>query len=65
MSHNIRVATTYYKPANAQTDRIPDYYIHKTDKWLVFPHELNGLTEEEVFKNRPEIKKILKGVRKI
>jgi len=65
MPHNIRVATTYYKPANAQTDRIPDYYIHKTDKWLVFPHELNGLTEEEVFKNRPEIKKILKGVRKI
>jgi len=62
--NDIRVATTYYKSVNNQTDRIPDYYIHKTDKWLVFPHELTGLSEEEIFKNRPAIKKLLKGVKK-
>jgi len=63
--NDIRVATTYYKSANNQTDRIPDYYIHKTDKWLVFPHELTGLSEEEICNNRPEIKKLLKGVKKL
>jgi len=38
------------------TDRVPDYYLHETDKWLVFPHELDGLNEAEVRanKNLPE-----------
>ncbi len=40
----IRIATPYYKPGNNQTDRVPDYYIHETSDWLVFPHELHGLT---------------------
>lgn len=51
----IRVATPYYKPKNNQTDREPDYYIHESDDWLVFPHELDGLTPEEIRENRPEL----------
>ncbi|EAT12252.1 hypoxanthine phosphoribosyltransferase [Bermanella marisrubri] len=51
----IRVATPYYKPKNNKTDRVPDYYIHETDEWLVFPHEIDGLTTEELRKNRPEM----------
>lgn len=50
--HEIRVATTYYKPDNNRTKRVPDYYVHETDKWLVFPHELHGLTVEEILKNK-------------
>ena len=38
----IRVATPYFKPTKNKTNRKPDYYIHETDKWLVFPHELEG-----------------------
>ena len=49
----IRVATVYYKPSKAKVDFAPDYYIHKTDKWLVFPHELQGLSEEEIRNNKP------------
>ncbi|MDH3690887.1 MAG: phosphoribosyltransferase family protein [Gammaproteobacteria bacterium] len=49
---DIRVATTYYKPRNNRTDRVPDYYIHKTDKWLIFPHELDGLSREEILQNK-------------
>ena len=45
---DIRIATVYYKPSKNKTDRVPDYYIHETDKWLVFPHELHGLTSEEI-----------------
>jgi hypothetical protein len=49
----IRIAAAYFKPDNNRTDRVPDYFIHKTDAWLVFPHELNGLSREEILKNKP------------
>ncbi len=51
----IRIATPYYKPGNNKTDRVPDYFIHETNEWLVFPHELDGLTSEEIRQNRPEL----------
>lgn len=49
----VRVATVYYKPARAETDRRPDYVIHESDTWLVFPHEIQGLTREEILANKP------------
>ncbi len=49
----VRVATVYYKPGKRKVDLVPDYFIHKTDEWLVFPHELEGLTREEVVANKP------------
>ncbi len=49
----VRVATVYYKPGKRKVDLVPDYFIHKTDDWLVFPHELEGLTREEVSANKP------------
>jgi hypoxanthine phosphoribosyltransferase len=51
----IRIATPYFKPNKNKTDRKPNYYIHETDKWLVFPHELDGLTVEELKANKPEL----------
>jgi hypothetical protein len=59
--HDIRVATVYFKPGNNRTDRRPDYYIHETDKWLVFPHELKGLTDEEIARHKPDIARIIQG----
>lgn len=56
---DIRVATVYFKPGNNRTGRVPDYYIHETDKWLVFPHELNGLSPEEIARNKPEIARVI------
>lgn len=49
---DIRVATAYFKPANNRTDRVPDYYVHETDRWLVFPHELRGLAVEEILEHK-------------
>lgn len=54
-SPEIRIATPYYKPGNNKTERVPDYYVHETDDWLVFPHELDGLTTEEIRSNKPEL----------
>ena len=55
MPETMRVATPWYKPAKNVTDIIPDYYIHETDAWLVFPHELVGLTPDEILANKGDL----------
>jgi hypoxanthine phosphoribosyltransferase len=62
--HDIRIATIYYKPHNNKTDRTPDYYLCETDDWLVFPHELNGLSVEEIIEHKPKVAELIKGVKK-
>ena len=56
---DIRVATTYFKPNKNRTHRTPDYYIHETEDWLVFPHEMEGLTAQEICQNKPNMRKIM------
>jgi len=44
---DIRIATVYYKPTKNETKGKklkPDFYVHETDAWVVFPHELGGLS---------------------
>jgi hypoxanthine phosphoribosyltransferase len=53
LPERIRIATVYYKPARNRSARSPDYYVHDTDRWLVFPHEIQGLTREEILANKP------------
>ncbi len=50
---SFRIATPYYKPANNKTSLTPDFYLHKSDEWLVFPHELDGLSVDEVLGDKP------------
>ena len=56
---DIKIATPYFKPSNNKTKIKPDYYIHKSDNWLVFPHELDGLNIEEIRNNKPEMKNLI------
>ena len=58
MPKDIRIATAWYKPKKNVTDIVPDFCIHETDQWLVFPHELEGLTREEIFTHKQGIKKL-------
>jgi len=44
----IRIATIYYKPQRNETALTPDYWVVETDEWIVFPHEIEGLTEAEI-----------------
>jgi hypoxanthine phosphoribosyltransferase len=53
LPERIRIATAYYKPARNRSNLIPDYFVRATDQWLVFPHEVNGLTREEILANKP------------
>ncbi len=58
----IKVATPWFKPNKNATRRIPDYFIHETDDWLVFPHELDGLSIEEIGSGKGELAGILRSV---
>lgn len=53
LPEKIRIATVYYKPERRQTVLKPDFFVHETSHWLVFPHELNGLTREEILAHKP------------
>lgn len=44
----VRIATVYYKPSRNRSRLRPDWFVHETDRWLVFPHELVGLSAEEI-----------------
>jgi hypoxanthine phosphoribosyltransferase len=55
----IRLATPWYKPGNNRTGRIPDYRLHDSDDWLVFPHELDGLTAAEIADHKPELSELM------
>jgi uncharacterized protein len=49
---DIRIATAYYKPTRNLSSLKPDYFVRSTDQWLVFPHEMRGLTREEILKHK-------------
>ena len=53
LPQRIRIATVYYKPERRRTELTPDYFVHATEHWLVFPHEIQGLTREEILANKP------------
>ena len=58
MPSDLKIACPWYKPNNNKVDIVPDYYIHKTDQWLVFPHELAGLSIEEIREGKQELSEI-------
>jgi hypoxanthine phosphoribosyltransferase len=53
LPQQIRIATVYYKPERNRSTLTPDYYVRATNQWLVFPHELQGLTRQEILDNKP------------
>jgi len=60
---DIRIAVPWFKPSRNETDLMPDYFLHETAEWLVFPHELDALTPEELRRARPEIARIIQNVK--
>ena len=61
----IKVATPYFKPDKNETDLKPDFYIHKTNKWLIFPHELQGLEFKEILENNPQLKDLSSKIKSL
>ena len=63
MPQDVRIAAPWYKPARNRTGRIPDYYLHETDKWLVLPYELNGLGLDEIRAHKPFLAPLVERLR--
>ncbi|ABZ75450.1 phosphoribosyltransferase [Shewanella halifaxensis HAW-EB4] len=58
MPKDVRIACPYYKPQNTAVPLKPDYFIHESDEWLVFPHEVSGLSPEELAEGKGDLKNI-------
>ena len=56
----LRVATAYYKPQRNETAIRPDYWQVETDEWIVFPHEIEGLSDCELRAKSEAIYKAVK-----
>jgi len=52
---DVRIATVYWKPGANKTAHRPDYHVRETAEWIVFPHELDGLTPAEIKIKDPAI----------
>lgn len=54
---DIRAATLWFKPGNNKTEHNvePDYYLRCTEDWLVFPHELQGFSLDELRASKPAL----------
>ena len=63
MPSNYKVAVPWYKPSQNTSGRVPDFYVHETDEWLVLPYELVGLEPNEIAINKPGVSEILSSIR--
>ena len=62
MPGTVKVATVYYKPSRNVTEMKPDFFVHETAEWLIFPHEIDGLTEAEIREHKRGASLILRDV---
>lgn len=59
MPKEVKSTAIWYKPEKNQTGKAPDFYLHKTDSWLVLPYEINGLSVDEINQNKPFLSQVL------
>lgn len=55
---DIKIAVAYFKPDKSQVNFEPDFYLKKTNDWLVFPHEICGLNNDEIENDKQGIESI-------
>lgn len=49
---NVKIAVIHYKPTNSKFPLLePDHFVKESNDWIVYPHELVGLSEEEIDHN--------------
>ncbi len=53
MPKEVKVATLWQRPSYKAVDFKPDFSLHQTEDWLVFPYEMSGLTLNEIKEHKP------------
>ena len=57
----MRLATVYFKPAKNRTDLRPDYFVKDAGtEWIVFPHEICELNDDEIAVKDPVLAGLFK-----
>ena len=57
----MKMACVYWKPQKNMTDLKPDYFVRDVGlEWIVFPHEIDGLTPEEIATKDPELAALMR-----
>ena len=59
MPEQVRVAAPYFRASTPACESTPDFYLEKTDDWLVLPYEITGVSREEMEQNKPWIVPLL------
>jgi len=59
---DIRIAVPWFKPSRNKTNIKPHFYLRETTAWLVFPHELDALSLQEMREARPALHDIISDV---
>jgi hypothetical protein len=55
-----RFACVYWKPAKNRTSLKPDYFVRDVGgDWLVFPHEMEGLSPDELGEKDPVLAELV------
>ena len=56
----MRLACVYWKPQKNTTNLKPDYFVKDVgSEWIVFPHEIDGLTPAEIAEKDPTLTSLL------
>ena len=59
----MRLATVYWKRPCNKTNLAPDYFVKDVSgDWIVFPHEIEGLTPDELVEKDPELADLSRGI---
>lgn len=53
LPEQVKIATLWQRPSFNATPLQPDFVLHHTEDWLVFPYELSGLTSAEIAEHKP------------
>jgi len=57
---DVKIAVLFFKPNKNKANIQPDFLLHETEKWPIFPHELVGLDEKDIKKKSKKIYEIVK-----
>ncbi|RVU85747.1 hypoxanthine phosphoribosyltransferase [Leucothrix sargassi] len=60
MPKQVKVATLWQRTSYKAVDVQPDFVLHKTEDWLVFPYEMTGLSLDEIAEHKPFLTPYLK-----
>lgn len=60
MPKEVRIATLWQRPSYKAVNIKPDFVLHQTEDWLVFPYEMNGLTLDEIKEHKSYLIPLIK-----